>query len=131
MKNKLKEKLVEASLDQLLDIIDSLCAKNKTLEGEIEFILSPKKINQPQSYYNRYVKQSIDTNSWSKFPNKGVLGLNKCLDRLRTFEIVGNRLEAQKVAKAIFIITSKCKSKYNVQNAERLSEINQTIFKYL
>jgi hypothetical protein len=131
MKAKLKDKLAEASEDQLIDILDSLCSKYKFLEAEIEFVLSPKKIKETQSYYNRFVKQAIDTNSWSKFPNKGIDGLNKCLDRLRVFENVGNRLEAKKIAEAILIIINKCKSKYNNHNIEDLARINQIVSKYL
>lgn len=123
MKAKLKEKLEEAPPEMLLEILDALCEKNKHLENEIEFILSPSKIKYAQSYYNRLVKTAIDTNSWSHFPNKGIVGLWTCVDKMRLFQDAGNYLEARKLSMAIEGIIERCRRRYNNQNQEGLDEI--------
>ncbi len=123
MKQKLKERLEESSMDQVLDILDVLCSKYKTMENEIEFLLNPRKINHSQGYYNKYVKISIDTNSWSKFPNKGVAGLNECLNKLRLFQSINNIPESHKMALAILGIIERCKRNNNSQNVEELKLI--------
>ena len=89
MKAKLKEKLSEIPNDFLLEILDNLCEKNQHLEKEIEFILNPTKIKYAQSYYNRLVKTAIDTNSWSHFPNKGIIGLRTCVSKMQLLQSVG------------------------------------------
>lgn len=123
MKPKLKELLLESSSDQLLDVIEALCGKDKSLENEIEFLLNPKKIKHPQSYYNKFVKKSIDTNSWSKFPNKGITGLKICLEKIKLFESFGNIDESKKMKIAIKGILERCKRKYNSQNVMELKQI--------
>ncbi|MGL4758027.1 MAG: hypothetical protein ACRCXZ_01715 [Patescibacteria group bacterium] len=123
MKPKLKSKLEESPQDQILDILDVLCSKYKNMEKEIEFLLNPKKFNQTQSYYNRYVKNSIDTNSWSKFPNKGVVGLDDCLTKMRLFISINNVSEAQKMALAIINVIDRTMKNYNSQNIEELKRI--------
>ncbi|MEI6728420.1 MAG: hypothetical protein WCK98_02140 [bacterium] len=130
MKPKIKTLLEEADQDQLLEIIMALCDKYKQLPEEIEFILSPKNIKNPQSYYNKLVKKAIDTNSWSKFPNKGVKGLQEMVTKLDFLEKIGNIFEAQKLAKAILDIISRCKRKYNSQNEDLLLEIKIKLQQY-
>ena len=123
MKAKLKEKLSEIPNDFLLEILDTLCEKNTHLEKEIEFILSPSKIKYAQSYYNRLVKTAIDTNSWSHFPNKGVIGLRNCVHKMQLFQNAGNDIEARKLALAITGIIERCRRRYNNQNQDELDEI--------
>lgn len=123
MKPKLKEKLSEIPRDYLLEVIEALCEKNKQLENEIEFILSPSKVKYSQSYYNRLVKTMIDTNSWSHFPNKGVAGLRACYQKMQIFRNANNYTEALKIATAINEIIDRCRRKYNDQNQEELNEI--------
>ena len=130
MKPKIKTLLEESDQDQLLEIIMALCEKYKQLPEEIEFILSPKKVKNPQSYYNKLVKKAIDTNSWSKFPNKGVKGLEEMAVKLEFLEKIGNTLEAQKLAKSILDIISRCKRKYNSQNEDSLLEIKIKLQRY-
>ena len=130
MKPKIKTLLEEADQDQLLEIIMALCEKYKQLPEEIEFILSPKNIKNPQSYYNKLVKKAIDTNSWSKFPNKGVKGLQEMVTKLDFLEKIGNIFEAQKLAKAILDIITRCKRKYNSQNEDSLLEIKIKLQRY-
>jgi hypothetical protein len=129
MKSKLKERLSETSTEQLLDILEALCDKNPSLEGEIDFLLNPKKILYPQSYYNRIVKKEIDTNSWSHFPNKGIKGLQICLAKAKLLVEVGNTQEAKKMAIAMEIIFKKCKQKYTVQNKEELKNLHYQVIK--
>lgn len=123
MKQKLKERLSEMPNDFLLEILESLCERDKTLENEIEFILSPAKIKRHQSYYNRFVKAAIDTNSWSHFPNKGVTGLLKCLEKMKLLNNAKNYTEAEKMGISILGIISRCQKKYNNQNKEELDKI--------
>jgi hypothetical protein len=130
MKPKIKTLLEESDQDQLLEIIMVLCEKYKQLPEEIEFILSPKNVKNPQSYYNKLVKKAIDTNSWSKFPNKGIKGLEDMLNKLQFLEKIGNIFEAQKLAKAILDIIARCKRKYNSQNEEQLLNIKIKLQKY-
>ena len=130
MKPKIKTLLEEADQDQLLEIIMLLCEKYKQLPEEIEFILSPKNIKNPQSYYNKLVKKSIDTNSWSKFPNKGIKGLQEMLVKLLFLEKIGNIFEAQKLAKSILDVVARCKRKYNSQNEENLLDIKNKLIRY-
>jgi len=130
MKSKIKFLLEEADKDQLLEIIQSLCDKHKTLADDIEFLLTPKNIKNPQSYYNKLVKKAIDTNSWSKFPNKGVAGLQRMLEKLEFFQKINNQPEAEKLAKSILDIISRTKKKYNNQNVEELNEIKVKLQSY-
>ena len=130
MKPKIRAILEEVDKDQLFEIIMSLDEKYKTLGEDIEFILNPKKIKNPQSYYNKLVKKAIDTNSWSKFPNKGVKGLEIMIDKLEFFEKIGNYLEAQKLAIAILGVIERCRKKYNNQNVEELRIIRNKLQKY-
>lgn len=115
--------LSEADSGQLLDIIMTLCDKHKTLAEEIEFLIKPKSIKKPQSYYNKLVKKAIDTNSWSKFPNKGVKGLEQMLSKMNFFVEIGNPDEAVKLARAISDIVMRCRKKYNSQNQAELEQI--------
>ena len=130
MKPKIRAILEEVDKDQLFEIIMSLDEKYKTLGEDVEFILSPKKIKNPQSYYNKLVKKAIDTNSWSKFPNKGVKGLEIMVDKLQFFEKIGNYLEAQKLAIAVLGVIERCRKKYNNQNVEELMIIRNKLQKY-
>ena len=130
MKPKIRAILEEVDKDQLFEIIMSLDEKYKTLGEDIEFILEPKKIKNPQSYYNKLVKKAIDTNSWSKFPNKGVKGLEIMVDKLQFFEKIGNYLEAQKLAIAVLGVIERCRKKYNNQNVEELMIIRNKLQKY-
>lgn len=123
MKSKVKELLEEADSSQLIEIITLLSEKYKQLPEEIEFILNPKKLKNPQSYYNKLVKKAIDTNSWSKFPNKGVTGLEQMLEKFNLLNKVGNFDEANKLKIAILGILQRCKKKYNTQNIEELEKI--------
>lgn len=131
MKAKLQESLMEAGKEQLFDIIYALCEKDPKLEGEIDYVLNPKKLNYTQPYYNRLVKAAIDTNSWSIFPNKGVLGLRKCLEKALFLDSIGNRPESIKIAYAISEVIKRCKRNYNRQNTQELDEIRRDIAKYL
>lgn len=130
MKPKMKTFLEEADKDQLLEILTSLCDKYKYLSEEIEFLLHPKNIKNPQSYYNKLVKKAIDTNSWSKFPNKGVKGLEEMLAKLEFLEKIGNRLEAEKLAKPILEVVARCRRNYNSQNQEELTSIKSKLTRY-
>jgi hypothetical protein len=130
MKSKIKLILEEADKDQLLEIIQSLCDKHKTLADDIEFLLTPKNIKNPQSYYNKLVKKAIDTNSWSKFPNKGVVGLQRMVEKLEFFQKINNQPEAEKLAKSILDIISRTKKKYNNQNVEELNIIKVKLQSY-
>jgi hypothetical protein len=130
MKPKLIELLEESSMELLLEILETLCLKDSKLEPEIEFILNPKKFKYPQSYYNKYVKNAIDTNSWTNFPNKGVTGLERCYTRVQFFESIGNLEEAAKLAKAIIDIIKRCKKKYNYQNVDELKSLEKRLSKY-
>jgi hypothetical protein len=130
MKPKLKELLEESSMELLLEILETLCLKDPKLEPEIEFILNPKKFKYPQSYYNKYAKNAIDTNSWTKFPNKGVAGLERCFSKVQFFESIGNFEEAAKLAKAIIDIIKRCKKKYNNQNVDELKSLERRLAKY-
>jgi len=123
MKSKIKYLLEEADSSQLLEILDILCQKYKQLPEEIEFILSPKNIKNPQSFYNKLVKKAIDTNSWSRFPNKGVKGLQEMITKLELFQKIGNHLEAKKLGIAIAGILDRCQKKYNTQNVSELFDI--------
>ncbi len=123
MKPKLQTFLEEADKDQLLEIIASLCEKHKTLEDDINFLLNPKNIKNPQSYYNKLVKKAIDTNSWSKFPNKGVVGLLNMVEKLEFFQKIGNIAEAEKLAKSVLDIIARTRRNYNRQNNEELDRI--------
>jgi len=127
MKPKIRAILEEADKDQLFEIIMSLSEKYKTLGEDIEFILDPKKIKNPQSYYNKLVKKTIDTNSWSKFPNKGVKGLEEMVDKFEFFIKIGNNLEAQKLCNAILAVIERCRKNYNSQNAEELLSIKNRL----
>jgi hypothetical protein len=131
MKEKLKLRLLDASQDQLLEIIEVLSSRDKTLENEIEFILYPKLATNTQGYYNRFVKTNIDTNSWSVFPNKGVVGLHKCFDRMKLLSSLGNICEARKLSLAILAVTERCKRNYNRQNIKELKEISSQVKNYL
>jgi hypothetical protein len=130
MKPKIRTILEEADKDQLFEIIMSLTEKYKTLAEDIEFILDPKKIKNPQSYYNKLVKKSIDTNSWSKFPNKGVKGLEEMVVKLEFFEKIGNFQEAQKLATAILSVIERCRKNYNNQNTDELKVIKNKLQNY-
>lgn len=127
MKPKIKLLLEGADSSQLLEIIDILSEKYKQLPEEIEFILSPRNIKNPQSYYNKLVKKAIDTNSWSKFPNKGVKGLEEMLVKLELFQKMGNVLEANKLGLAIQGILDRCKKKYNTQNVDELLQVQEKL----
>jgi len=131
MKTKLKNILEEADSYQLLEILTILCEKYSYLDGEIEFILNPRNTKNPQSYYNKLVKKSIDTNSWSKFPNKGVKGLNESLEKLNLLQNFGNSQEASKLARSILDIIARCKKNYNTQNVEDLLLIKEKVEVYL
>jgi hypothetical protein len=131
MKSKLYEKLAELSAEHLVDIINGLCEKNKALENEIEFLLNPKKIKYPQSYYNRFVKKMIDTNSWSKFPNKGVKGLIECMNKVKQFDKSQNFPEAIKLSLSIQNIILRCKKNYNSHNVVELNDILKQLYRYL
>jgi hypothetical protein len=123
MKQKLKETLFESSNDLLLEIIETLCNRDKNLENEIEFLLNPKKIKNPESHYNKFVKKAIDTNSWSKFPNKGVTGLWVCLEKIKILKNAQNFEEAKKLGISILAVIDRCKRNYNSQNVEELNQI--------
>ena len=127
MKAKLKEKLSEIPNDFLLEILDNLCEKNQHLEKEIEFILNPTKIKYAQSYYNRLVKTAIDTNSWSHFPNKGIIGLRTCVSKMQLLQSVGNDQEARKLALAITGVIDRCNRNYNYNNQDQLDEIGDSV----
>ena len=131
MKPKIRTILEDADKDLLFEIIMSLTEKYKTLSEDIEFILEPKKIKNPQSYYNKLVKKTIDTNSWSKFPNKGVKGLDEMIVKLEFFEKIGNFQEAQKLALAILGVIERCRKNYNNQNVEELKSLKNRLQKYL
>ena len=130
MKSKIKTVLEEADKDQLLEILMTLCEKYNYLDGDIEFILSPRNLKNPQSYYNKLVKKAIDTNSWSKFPNKGVKGLEQMVIKLEFLDKIGNEPEAEKLAKAIFGIIERCKRNYNSQNTEGMKDILERLERY-
>lgn len=130
MKPKIKTLLEEIDSYQLLEILTSLTEKYSFLEGDIEFLLAPKNIKNPQSYYNKLVKKAIDTNSWSKFPNKGVVGLEKMISRLELLEKVGNSQEAIKLATAILAIIQRTKKKYNNQNVEELKALSLKLIRF-
>jgi len=130
MKPKIRAILEDSDKDQLFDIIMSLDEKYKTLGEDIEFILEPKKIKNPQSYYNKLVKKTIDTNSWSKFPNKGVKGIEIMVNKLEFFEKIGNFQESQKLATAILAVIDRCRKNYNNQNVEELKNIKNKLQKY-
>lgn len=130
MKPKIRTILEESDKDQLFEIIMSLTEKYKTLAEDIEFILEPKKIKNPQSYYNKLVKKTIDTNSWSKFPNKGVKGLEEMMVKLEFFEKIGNFQESQKLATAILSVIERCRKNYNNQNTEELKAIKIKLNNY-
>jgi len=123
MKPKIRTILEEADNSLLFEIILSLCEKHKTLGEDIEFILNPKNIKNPQSYYNKLVKKAIDTNSWSHFPNKGVNGLQEMVVKLEFFQKIGNFQEAQKLTEAILAIIERCRRNYNNQNVAELKEM--------
>jgi hypothetical protein len=130
MKSKIRAILEDADKDQLFEIIMSLDEKYKTLSEDIEFILEPKKIKNPQSYYNKLVKKAIDTNSWSKFPNKGVKGLEIMVEKLEFFEKIGNTIEAEKLATAVLGVLERCRKKYNSHNVEELKQIGNKLLNY-
>ncbi|MBC7471818.1 MAG: hypothetical protein H7196_00930 [candidate division SR1 bacterium] len=130
LKSKTKQILIDAERDQLLDILLALCEKYPNLGEEIEFLLYPKTIKNPQSYYNKLVKRTIDTNSWSHFPNKGVKGLLEMVDKIIFFEKINNDLEGIKLAKAVLDIIARTKRNYNNQNAEELEEISYKLRRY-
>ena len=130
MKPKLKELLEESSQELLLEILETLCLKDSKLEPEIEFILNPKKFRYPQSYYNKYAKNAIDTNSWSKFPNKGVAGLELCFKKVVFFESIGNLEEAGKLAYAMIELMKRCRRNYNNQNVDELKDLQKRLAKY-
>ena len=126
------EKLLE-NVDQayLMEILDNLCQKYKFLEGDIAFLVAPKKVKFAQSYYNRLVKLAIDTNSYSKFPLKGVRGLNEMLIQAKHLNTVGNSLEARKLAKAVYEIVARCERNYNTNNEEDLDTIKYQLIDLL
>lgn len=130
MKPKLKIILEESSTDLLLEIIETLCLADSKLEGEIEFMLNPRNCSNSQAYYNKYVKYSIDTNSWSYFPNKGVTGLQTCISKLLILERANNFVEAAKLGKSIVDVIKKCKKKKNWHNVEELEELRRSIIRY-
>jgi hypothetical protein len=130
MKRTLFALLEEAGPEQVLDILMSLCEKYPYLAEDIEFIMQPKLIKNSQAYYNKLAKKAIDTNSWSKFPNKGVKGLEKMVEKIRFLETVGNHLEAAKLAKAVLDIIARCKRNYNSQNQEELAAIQDKLGRY-
>jgi hypothetical protein len=130
VKPKLKTILEEADKDQLFEILVLLCEKYKYLSEDIEFILSPREIKNPQSYYNKLVKKAIDTNSWSKFPNKGVKGLQEMIDKVFFLEKIGNIFEAQKLAKSILETISRTKKNYNSQNVEDIQALKIKLHRY-
>ena len=130
LKSKIKNVLVEAERDQLLDILLSLCEKYTNLGEDIEFLLNPKLMKNPQSYYNKLVKRAIDTNSWSHFPNKGVKALEEMATKVEFMYKIGNESEAKKLAKAIIDIIVRTKKKYNNQNVAELAFIKQKLLKY-
>ena len=130
LKSKIKNVLVEAERDQLLDILLSLCEKYTNLGEDIEFLLSPKLMKNPQSYYNKLVKRAIDTNSWSHFPNKGVKALEEMTTKVEFMSKIGNESEAKKLAKAMADIIVRTKKKYNNQNVEELKQVAYRISKY-
>ncbi len=127
MKPKIRAILEEADNSLLFEIIMNLCEKHKTLSEDIEFILNPKNIKNPQSYYNKLVKKAIDTNSWSHFPNKGVKGLQEMMLKLEFFQKIGNFQEAQKLAEAILGVIQRCRKNYNNQNVEELETIKSNL----
>ena len=129
MKAKLKEILYDIPQDFLLEIIDILCVKNKHLENEIEMILAPSKVKYAQSYYNRMVKTAIDTNSWSHFPNKGIVGLEDSIKKMEALKLAKNPIEADKIKVAINGVIERCLNKYNNQNQDKLDEIYAKINK--
>jgi hypothetical protein len=131
LKSKTKQILVEAERDQLVDILLSLCEKYPNLGEDIEFLLYPKAIKNPQSYYNKLVKRAIDTNSWSHFPNKGVRGLEEMVDKINFFEKIHNYPEATKLAKAVLDIIARAKRNYNNQNQEELENIKYKLRRYV
>jgi hypothetical protein len=130
LKSKTKQTLVDAEHDQLIDILLALCEKYPNLGEDIEFLLHPKAIKNPQSYYNKLVKRAIDTNSWSHFPNKGVKGLSEMTDKVSFLEKIGNDMEAVKLAKAILDIIARAKRNYNNQNQEELENIKYKLRRY-
>lgn len=130
MKPKIKTILEESEREQLLDVLNALVDKYNYLNEELEFILIPKNIKNPQSYYNKLVKKAIDTNSWSKFPNKGIKGLELMLGKLEFLEKMGNYAECQKLAIAILEVIARCKRNYNNQNVEELKKIRIKLQKY-
>jgi hypothetical protein len=130
LKLKTKQILLDAEHDHIVDILLTLCEKYPNLGEEIEFLLYPKFIKNPQSYYNKLVKRAIDTNSWSHFPNKGVKGLGEMADKVSFLENIGNDLEASKLGKAILDIIARTKRNYNNQNQEELENIRYKLRKY-
>jgi hypothetical protein len=131
LKSKTKALLLEVERDQILDILFALCEKYPNLGEEIEFLLYPKSIKNPQSYYNKLVKRAIDTNSWSHFPNKGVKGLGEMVEKVIFMEKIGNDPEAIKLAKAILDVINRTKKKYNNQNQDELENIKYSLRKFI
>jgi hypothetical protein len=131
LKCKTKQILVDAERDQLVDILLSLCEKYPNLGEDIEFLLYPKAIKNPQSYYNKLVKRAIDTNSWSHFPNKGVRGLEEMTEKINFLEKIHNDPEATKLAKAVLDIIARAKRNYNNQNQEELENIKYKLRRYV
>jgi hypothetical protein len=114
----------------VLDILLSLCEKYPNLGEEVEFLLYPKSIKNPQSYYNKLVKRAIDTNSWSHFPNKGVKALTEMATKVEFMAKIGNDPEAAKLAQAVLEIIARTKRKYNDQNREELDDLRYRLRKY-
>ena len=131
MKTKLANTLIDASSDQLLDILTMLCEKYKYLEDEIEFIISPKTYFKTQGYYNKLAKKVIDTNSWSNFPNKGIVGLNQLLEKAELMYKLNNSQECIKIAIAIEMIILRCKRNHNQNNLDELKDLYKKITRYL
>jgi hypothetical protein len=131
LRPKTKEQLSEAGHEQILDILFTLCEKYPNLGGEIEFLLYPKSIKNPQSYYNKLVKRAIDTNSWSHFPNKGIKGLEEMSAQVFFFEKIGNEREAIKLATAILDIIARTRKRRNNQNVTELKEIKHKLSRFI
>ena len=123
MKPSLKSTLYDADRDQILDILLALSNKFPNLDQEIEFMLDPRAIKYPQSYYNKLVKRTIDTNSWSHFPAKGVRGLEEMLIKADKLSKIGNHTESEKLKQAIADVVTRTKRHYNQQHKDELNQI--------
>ena len=131
MKPSTKNLLEDIDSSFLLEIIENLCDKYGFLEGDINFLIAPKKVKFAQAYYNKLVKLAIDTNSYSKFPNKGARGLNEMLTKAKFLESIGNLQEAKKLGKAIYEVIARCERNYNSNNEDELDSIKYSIVKLL